>query len=282
MSTRPHDADPAPESTAPETAAPASTAPANTALATLRCEGLSKRFGGLAAVDDVSISVPDRGLFGLCGPNGAGKSTFFNLLAGAIRADAGKVWLREKEITRYSVTQRSRLGIGRTWQAVRLVLDRTVLDNVAVSCARSISQPMWGALFRTDYAASRQRAAEVLDSLGLSSFAGQLAGQLTLEVQRMVEVARAMADDPAIVLADEPASGLSKGQRRVLADLLTEVAKSRPVLVVEHDLDMLARISELIYAMVNGRLIFAGQPADFLSSEAGRSLRGLNVSQLPR
>src|ERR1700744_5708202 len=118
------DPSPGPTSAMPATGAP-----------TLRCEGLSKRVGGLAPVEDVSMTVPDKGLFGLCGPNGAGKSTFFNRLAGSVRADAGRVWLREKQITGCSVTERSRLGIGRTWQAVRLVHERTILDNVAVACS---------------------------------------------------------------------------------------------------------------------------------------------------
>lgn len=244
----------------------------------LRCEGLSKRFGGITAVREVSISIPARGIYGLCGPNGAGKSTLFNVLAGALRPDAGEVWLGGERVTQRSATYRARRGIARTWQAVRLVEDRTALDNVAAVCLRSPGQSLWGAIARTGWASARARARAVLEQLELVSYARRHAGELTLEGQRMVEVARAVAQDPVVLLADEPASGLSAAQRRVLAELLRRVAESRPLLVVEHDLDMLEQISDRIYAMVGGALVFEGGRGEFAASEVGRALRGLAVT----
>jgi branched-chain amino acid transport system ATP-binding protein len=248
------------------------------AVKPLRCERLSKRFGGIAAVHEVSISIPARGIYGLCGPNGAGKSTLFNLLAGALRPDAGEVWLTGERVTQRSATYRARRGLARTWQAVRLIEDRTVLDNVAAVCLRSAGQSLWGAMVRTGWASARAQARAVLEQLELLPYAGRQAGELTLEGQRMVEVARAVAQDPAVLLADEPASGLSAAQRRVLAELLRRVAESRPLLVVEHDLDMLEQISERIYAMVEGRLVFEGERGEFAASEVGRALRGLGAA----
>lgn len=245
----------------------------------LRCEAVSKRFGGVTAVEDVSLRIPRSGLFGLCGANGAGKTTLFNLLAGALRADSGDVWLGEVRVTKSSAALRSRLGIARTWQTVRLMGERSVLDNVAVACLRSVRQPILGALFRTDYKTARRRAAGVLEELGLSSFASKEADQLTLEGQRMVEVARAVAKNPTILLADEPASGLSAKQRQVLAELLVDVAQSRPVLMVEHDLELLAQISDEMYAMEDGRLVFEGESEEFSSSDVGLRLRGLSMAE---
>lgn len=245
------------------------------------CEGLSKHFGGVVAIEDVSLSFPQKGIFGLCGANGAGKSTLFNLLAGSLRVDRGEVWVNGTQVTTRSAAERSRLGVARTWQAVRLMEDRTALDNVAVACVRSKRKSILLFLFQTDYETSRERARTVLKNLGLMSFEKDLAGILTLQGQRMIEVARAVGSNPAVILADEPASGLSGEQRRVLADLLTEVATDRLVLMVEHDLDMIEKVSQRIYAMESGKVVFDGTGQEFAASDVAKSLRGLRAANEP-
>lgn len=240
----------------------------------LSCEHLTKRFGGVTAVDDVSLSLPATGLFGLCGPNGAGKSTLFNLLAGADRADTGRVALGGVDVTEAGATKRARAGIARTWQAVQLLEDRSVLDNVAIGHAGDVGRSMVAAVFRGSLRVAREKARATLADLDLGGLVGRQVGSLTLEGQRMVELARAVVTEPFVILADEPASGLSKGQRLALADFLTELAKSRTVVVVEHDIDMLERISTRLYAMIDGGLAYEGDVAGFLSSPVRSSLRG--------
>lgn len=246
----------------------------------LRCTDVVKKFGGVAAVDKVSLDIPRKGIFGLCGPNGAGKSTLFDVLAGSSQPDSGDVWIGATRVTKRNASERARMGLYRTWQTVRLIEDRTVLDNVAIACVRSYREPLLRAVVGSDLVAARDRASEVLCSLGLESLASQTTGVLTLEGQRMVEVARALAGNPVVLLADEPASGLSGSQREVLSDLLCEVARTRAVLVVEHDIDMLERISERIYAMEEGRLVFEGAPTEFEGSAVYRTLRGLEVARI--
>ncbi|HEX3592608.1 MAG TPA: ATP-binding cassette domain-containing protein [Pseudonocardiaceae bacterium] len=247
-------------------------------------EHLTRRFGGLTAVDDVSLSLPATGLFGLCGPNGAGKSTLFNLLAGADRADTGRVVLNGVDVTADGATVRARAGVTRTWQGVRLLEDRSVLDNVAIGYPGEVGRSMFAALFRGSLRTARERARAVLDELDLGGLVGRQVGALTLEGQRMVELARAVVTDPVVILADEPASGLSRGQRLALADFLVELAETRAMVVVEHDIDLLERISTRLYAMVDGRLAYEGDVPGFLSSAVRSSLRGLaaDTDQLAR
>ncbi|HEY7264454.1 MAG TPA: ATP-binding cassette domain-containing protein [Trebonia sp.] len=241
----------------------------------LACEGVTKSYGGVRAVDSVTLSVPSQGLYGLCGFNGAGKSTLFNLLAGSVRADEGMVRIDGRDATGWSAMRRARSGVARTWQTVRLALGRTALDNVAVACLAAPGQWMLGALWRPQAAPARERAWATLESLGIGHLGGRLVDGLTLEDQRLTELARALVSDPRVLLADEPASGLSSAQRTVLADALTAISKDRAVVVVEHDLDMLTSISEHMWAMVEGRLAFSGDVETFRTSPVHADLRGI-------
>jgi len=241
----------------------------------LACEGVTKSYGGVRAVDSVTLSVPSRGLFGLCGFNGAGKSTLFNLLAGSVRADEGMVRIDGRDATGWSAMRRARSGVARTWQTVRLALGRTALDNVAAACLAAPGQWMLGALWRPQAAPARERAWAALESLGIGHLGGRLVDGLTLEDQRLTELARALVSDPRVLLADEPASGLSAAQRTVLAGALTAISKDRAVVVVEHDLDMLTSISEHMWAMVEGRLAFSGDVETFRTSPVHADLRGI-------
>lgn len=241
----------------------------------LACTDITKSYGGVKAVDSVSIEVARQGLFGLCGFNGAGKSTLFNVLAGSARADSGTVRIAGQDATGWSAMRRARTGVARTWQTVRLAHGRTAADNVAAACLRNPRQWAIGAVWHAQAAPARERARDALDRLGIGDLADQLVDEMTLEAQRLTELARAIVSEPAVLLADEPASGLSATQRSVLAEALTRISAERAVVVVEHDLDLLTSISTYMWAMVEGRLAYSGDVATFRSSPVFASLRGI-------
>jgi len=245
------------------------------AAVVLACDGVTKSYGGVLAVDSVSLEVPSHGLYGLCGFNGAGKSTLFNLLAGSVRADSGSVRIDGRDATGWSAMRRARSGVARTWQTVRLAHGRTAVDNVAAACLRDPGQWVLGSIWKPQAAPARQRAWAALDSLGVGDLGTRLVDGMTLEAQRLTELARALVSEPKVLLADEPASGLSAAQRTVLAEALTTISKDRAVVVVEHDLDMLTSISEHMWAMVEGRLAYSGDVETFRSSPVYAGLRGI-------
>jgi ABC-type branched-subunit amino acid transport system ATPase component len=179
------------------------------------------------------------------------------------------------DATGWSAMRRSRSGVARTWQTVRLAHGRTALDNVAAACLRDPGQWMIGTFWRPEAAPARERAWAAMESLGIGHLAAQLVDGLTLEAQRLTELARALASEPTVLLADEPASGLSAAQRSVLAEALTTISADRAVVVVEHDLDMLTFISGHMWAMVEGRLAYSGDVENFRSTPLYAGLRGI-------
>jgi branched-chain amino acid transport system permease protein len=238
----------------------------------LDVRGVFKEYGGLSVLHDVSITLPERGLFALCGPNGAGKSTLLNVIGGSVPPTAGEVILNGTDITRRPPNERFYQGISRTFQAVHLIKGRTVLDNVAVACLASHNSSIVTRIGRSRLGAARAKAARTLAELGMAQLADREVSSLTLETQRMVELARALAPSPRLLLLDEPASGLSEEQRQRLAALLITLAERTCVLLVEHDLALVAQVSERIFVLSGGRLVFDGGPADFRSSPVVNSL----------
>jgi branched-chain amino acid transport system permease protein len=251
------------------TAAASST---GTTSALLTVAKVGKEYGGLTVLHDVSLTLPARGLFGLCGPNGAGKSTLLNVIGGSVPPSRGQVALRGADITRKPPHERFYLGVSRTFQAVHLIKGRTVLDNVAVSCLASHHSSIVTRIGRSRLAQARAKASRALDDLGLSGIKDREVSSLTLEAQRMVELARAMAPGPSLLLLDEPASGLSEDQRHSLAGTLQQLGTRTCVLLVEHDLDLVAQVSERIFVLSEGRLVFDGDPATFRASPIVTSL----------
>jgi branched-chain amino acid transport system permease protein len=242
----------------------------------LDCRHVSKRFGGLVAVDDVSLEVPRRGLYGICGPNGAGKTTFLELVSGGLPLDGGRVFVDGRDVTGWTAAQRAQLGVARTFQTVRLMRHRSALDNVAVACLRSHRTFVTRAVIRSELAEAREHAHLALDRVGIAHLAHVDPGRHTLEVQRMVELARALAARPRLLLLDEPASGLSGVQRRRLTELLAGLGEEIAIVVVEHDLELLASIAGRLFVLVDGRLRFGGDPAEFRASSLVRTeLMGL-------
>ncbi len=238
----------------------------------LEVRGVYKEYGGLSVLHDVSLALPERGLFGLCGPNGAGKSTLLNVIGGSVAPSAGEVIFAGTDITRRPPHERFYQGISRTFQAVHLIKGRTVLDNVAVACLASHTSSIVTRIGRSRLDAARVKAARTLADLGMAHLADREVSSLTLETQRMVELARALAPSPRLLLLDEPASGLSEEQRQRLAALLATLADRTCVLLVEHDLALVAQVSERIFVLSGGHLVFDGGPADFRSSPVVNSL----------
>ena len=250
-------------------AGPDGTAPGQVLL---ECAGIGKEYGGLTVLDDVTLTLPPRGLFGLCGPNGAGKSTLLGIIGGSVPPARGRVLLDGADVTRLPPQQRFGLGISRTFQTVHLIRGRTVLDNVAVACLTSHRSGMASRLFRSELVQARQQAEQTLARLGMTALSGGETSSLALESQRMVELARAIAGGPRLLLLDEPASGLSEGERQRLGELLRDLAGLTCVLLVEHDLDLVAQISQRIFVLAGGRLVFDGSPAGFRASALVNSL----------
>jgi branched-chain amino acid transport system permease protein len=238
----------------------------------LEVRGVFKEYGGLSVLHDVTLALPERGLFGLCGPNGAGKSTLLNVIGGSVAPSAGEVIFAGADITRRPPHERFYQGISRTFQAVHLIKGRTVLDNVAVACLASHTASIVTRIGRSRLDAARVKAARTLADLGMAHLADREVSSLTLETQRMVELARALAPSPRLLLLDEPASGLSEEQRQRLAAVLVTLATRTCVLLVEHDLALVAQVSERIFVLSGGHLVFDGGPADFRSSPVVNSL----------
>jgi branched-chain amino acid transport system ATP-binding protein/branched-chain amino acid transport system permease protein len=238
----------------------------------LEVRSVYKEYGGLSVLHDVTLALPERGLFGLCGPNGAGKSTLLNVIGGSVAPSAGEVIFAGTDITRRPPHERFYQGISRTFQAVHLIKGRTVLDNVAVACLASQTASIVTRIGRSRLDAARVKAARTLADLGMAHLADREVSSLTLETQRMVELARALAPSPRLLLLDEPASGLSEEQRQRLAAVLVTLAERTCVLLVEHDLALVAQVSERIFVLSGGHLVFDGGPADFRSSPVVNSL----------
>jgi ABC-type branched-subunit amino acid transport system ATPase component len=200
-------------------------------LVLLECDGVSKEYGGLTVLDGVTLTLPPRGLFGLCGPNGAGKSTLLGIIGGSVPAARGRILLDGEDVTRLP-QQRFGLGVSRTFQAVHLIGGRTVLDNVAVACLTSHRSGLVTRLFRSELAAARQRAAQTLDRLGMTALSGRDVSSLTLESQRMVELARAIAPEPRLLLLDEPASGLSDAGATDVTPQVLAMLAAKPQIIL--------------------------------------------------
>ena len=238
---------------------------------TLEGIGIVKRYGGLTAVDDVTVSTRAGQVAALIGPNGAGKTTLFQCLTGSERPDAGRGLLDGRDITRASPDARARLGIGRTFQRLAVFPTMTVADNLGVGAENRTHAPAIvriGALLSgilgfpvVDEKRHQARVDEVLALLGLEDVRSELAGSLPTGTLRLVELGRALCNDPSVLLLDEPASGLDTAETRQLQRVLRDVAaEGVAILLVEHDVDLVFGVADRVYAMAEGRLIADGSP----------------------
>ena len=243
-------------------------------MSLLRIEALTRRFAGLVAVDGVTLSVERGGLHAVIGPNGAGKTTLFNLVSGLILPSAGRLWLGEHEITTLRPEQRAALGMGRTFQNIRVFGAMTALENVLTGAHTRLSASLATVLLRTPgFRAEEKRAVEraraALDTVGLSDKAGLRAGGLSYGDQRRLEIARAIAPEPALLLLDEPAAGMNPAETEALATLIQRLrGTAMTVLLVEHDMGFVMGLCDTVTVLNFGRLIFDG-PAQAAQQDTG-------------
>jgi len=241
----------------------------------IEAEGITVRFGGLVANDDVSFTVCEGEIVGLIGPNGAGKTTLFNAVAGLNQPSAGRVRLMGRDVTDWPVHERARLGIARTFQAIQLFPQLTVFENLMVATHLQNSTGVLAHIvasersIRADLAA-RERVREVLEMLDLQALAVRPVRGLPFGNLRMVEVARAIVTGARAIMLDEPASGLDNAETERLADLLMYVrgALGITLLVIEHDVPFVTSVSDYMYVIDRGRLLAEGPPLEVQRNEA--------------
>lgn len=232
----------------------------------LAVNSVSKRFGGLQAVDDVTLTAAAGEVVGVIGPNGAGKSTLFNLIAGFHRPDSGSIRLHDTDLTHQPAAFRARRGISRTFQLVHLVDDMTVADNVRLGCyAAQADGPAAGLLRLTSWRRTerdaRQRAEQALKLVGLTGRADVVAGALAYGERRLAEVARCIAGAPQVVLLDEPAAGLNATEAARLANVVTGLrSPERTVLLVEHNVPFVMGVCDHVTVLDQGAVIASGTP----------------------
>jgi ABC-type branched-subunit amino acid transport system ATPase component/ABC-type branched-subunit amino acid transport system permease subunit len=231
----------------------------------LQVENAVRKFGGLIAVNNVSFDLKAGEILGLIGPNGAGKSTMFNLLTGALQANAGRINFLDKDITHRPQVEIARMGIARTFQHVKLRPNMSLIDNVALGTyARTSTGFVTGAL-RLDRAEERRALHEAhrqLERVGLGNKPYELAGNLPLGDQRILEVARALAADPVLVVLDEPAAGLRRNEKDALTRVLRQIrAEGVTILIVEHDMDFVMGLVDRLVVMEFGCKLVEGDPA---------------------
>lgn len=232
----------------------------------LRVENLSKSFGGVHAVNDVSFTVDEGSICALIGPNGAGKSTLFNLLTNLYHPDNGRVFLSGRSITGLSPNRIAGMGLIRTFQTSRVFPQLTVLENVLVgahrlSQASILEQMLWMGRVRREEHAMRARARALLKATGLDDRANDPAEILPLAGQKYLELARVLMSLPNILLLDEPAAGMNDAETAELAQFIQAVqANGRTVVVVEHNMSLVMGIADKVIVMDAGRLISEGTP----------------------
>jgi branched-chain amino acid transport system ATP-binding protein len=233
-----------------------------------RATGLSKNFGGVRAVKDVSLAVAPVTVFAIIGPNGAGKSTLLNLISGVHAPDAGTMAFDDLDVTGLPPHARVRHGLARTFQKIRLFKQLSVLDNVVAGFHARHRIPAWqyvwhGGAFRADRARCRAEAAELLAFVGLAGRAQALAGALSYGEQRMLEIARALATAPRLLLIDEPAAGLNAAEVEALLERIRVLReRGMTVIVVEHNMDLVMNVADRVLVMDYGELLFEGTPAE--------------------
>ena len=241
----------------------------------LKTQHLCIQFGGLRAVDDVNLDIKKGELYGLIGPNGAGKTTVFNLLTGVYKPTSGKILLCGQDITGKAPAEINRMGIARTFQNIRLFNNLTVIENVMVGLSNQIPCNMLQSIFRLPrHRASEkeyyERALELLKVFQLDEYKDYLAANLPYGKQRKLEIARAMATNPTLLLLDEPAAGMNPNETQELMDDITFVRREfgMTILLIEHDMRLVSGICENLTVLNFGTELAKGDTATVLSDPA--------------
>jgi branched-chain amino acid transport system ATP-binding protein len=252
------------------------TADAPPVPAVMRVDHVVKAFGGLVAVNDVSLDIPRHGIVSIIGPNGAGKTTLFNMLTGLYKPTSGRILLDERDITRSRPDVITKLGVARTFQNIRLFGAMTAVENVIVGRHVRMRTGVFGAIFRPprvqrEEQEVRDRARELLEFVGLKEEGfDRLAAQLPYGDQRRVEIARALASDPELLLLDEPTAGMNPYESAALAEFMRRLRDelNLTILLIEHDMKVVMGVSERVTVLDHGHMIAEGPPAEVRADPA--------------
>ena len=241
----------------------------------LKVDKIRKQFGGLTAVNDISFDIQAGQIVGLIGPNGAGKSTTFNLITGVLSKTSGQVLFRGEDISALPSREISRKGMARTFQHVKMIPDMTVLENVALGAYTRGSSGVVSSMLRTNQAEEQRMMKEAqrqLERIGMGAYLHEQAGNLAMGPQRLMEIARALCCDPALLLLDEPAAGLRHKEKQGLAQVLRQLqGEGMSILLVEHDMDLVMDVCDHLVVMEFGTLLTRGTPAEIQASPAVRA-----------
>ena len=240
----------------------------------LEAAGVSKIFGGLVAVDDVSFSIPERSIVSIIGPNGAGKTTFFNMLTGLYKPTSGTIAFQARDITRSRPDQIVTMGMARTFQNIRLFATMSAVENVLVGLHSRTKSGVWRSILRPpsqrrEERESRDKARETLRYVGLrEEHFDEISVNLSYGDQRRLEVARALASDPKLLLLDEPTAGMNPAESARLTDFMRQLRDERgiTILLIEHDMKVVMGVSERVTVLDHGEKIAEGSPEDVRNS----------------
>jgi branched-chain amino acid transport system ATP-binding protein len=238
----------------------------------LRLRGIGRRFGGLHAVRDVDLDVASGERRAVLGPNGAGKTTLFNVISGDFPATAGTIEFLGSDVTARPPRARAKLGMGRTYQKSRLFLGLSVEDNLYLAVLGVQSGHLRPVLLPRRDGAMRERARELAVLVGLAGREGTLVGSLGHGEQRQLEIGMARASEPALMMLDEPASGLSRGERVALTELLLKLDPAITLILIEHDMDVALRVADRVTMMHEGRVIVEGTPSEIRANQTVHDL----------
>jgi len=240
----------------------------------LQADNISVKFGGLVAVDDVSFDIPTGGVVSLIGPNGAGKTTFFNVLTGLYKPTSGTVTFDNKDITAKPPHKIAQAGVARTFQNIRLFGLMTAEENVMVAMHSHLKSGIISTILgtkkqRTEERESKKSARELLDFVGIGNTADQFARNLSYGDQRRLEVARALALKPKVLLLDEPTAGMNPQESKTFVDFVYRVRDEKDVsiLLIEHDMSVVMKVSERITVLDRGQKIAEGTPDEIKSNK---------------
>ncbi len=237
----------------------------------IRTEALTKRFGGLVAVSDVSLDVRIGEIHAVIGPNGAGKTTLVNLLSGEMAPTSGDIFLDGRRVTALAPERRSLAGIGRSYQKTTIFPDFTVFENVRLAVQARSKAPLSPFGFAMTNPALRERTEQALATVGLIEKAGARAAAISHGEQRQLEIAMVIATDPRVVLLDEPLAGMGQAESRAMVELIRRLRGGRAVLLVEHDMDAVFAVADRLTVMADGAVIGTGRPNEVRVQPAVRA-----------
>ncbi|MGE0565882.1 MAG: ABC transporter ATP-binding protein [Pseudolabrys sp.] len=232
----------------------------------LRTVGLTKRFGGLVAVDNLDLTIPKGRLHAIIGPNGAGKTTFFNLVSGLLSYDTGEVSFDGRDITGLKPHEISKLGVKRTLQIKSVFSQQTVADNLWITAQ---AQEGYFSPFRaaTSYRNVNRRVEETLEQIGLSALAGRQAGTLSYGDVALLEIGMALISDPKLLLLDEPTCGMSPAETERAVGKIKELSRDHDIVIIEHDMSVVFEIADDITVMAQGAILAQGGPREIAADE---------------